>query len=148
MTADRICKATHPKNDGAGARLHGGRWNHKGTPMIYCGQTASLAALEVLANSAGLPSNMVIIRAWIPDTVKVKTLEKADLPGDWNRAVPSDSTKDIGTNWASSLESAVLSVPSAVVDRERNYLINPRHPDFGLIAFSPAEPFDFDPRLK
>ena len=29
--------------------------------MIYCGQTASLAALEVLANSAGLPSNMVII---------------------------------------------------------------------------------------
>jgi hypothetical protein len=67
--------------------------------MIYCGQTASLAALEVPANSAGLPSNMVIIQARIPDTMKIKTLEKADLPGDWSRAVPRDSTKDIGTNW-------------------------------------------------
>jgi RES domain-containing protein len=59
LTAARICKAKYPENDGEGARLHGGRWNHKVTPMIYCGQTASLAALEVLANSAGLPSNMV-----------------------------------------------------------------------------------------
>jgi RES domain-containing protein len=92
LTADRICKAKYPENDGEGARLHGGRWNHKGTAMIYCGQTASLAALEVLANSAGLPSKMVIIQAQIPDILRIKKLEKADLPGDWNRAVPSDST--------------------------------------------------------
>ncbi|HXM43415.1 MAG TPA: RES domain-containing protein [Bryobacteraceae bacterium] len=148
MTADRICKAKYPANDGEGARVHGGRWNHKGTPMIYCGQTASLAALEVLATSAGLPSNMVIIQAWIPDTMKIKKLQRADLPGDWNSAVPSDSTRDIGTDWAASMETAVLSVPSAVVDREKNYLINPRHRDFGLITFSAPEPFNFDPRLK
>ena len=86
--------------------------------MIYCGQTASLAALEVLANSAGLALNMV------------------------------NSTKDLGTNWAASMETAVLSVASAIVDRERNYLINPRHPGFGSITFSPPEPFEFDPRLK
>lgn len=116
--------------------------------MIYCGQTASLAALEVLANGAGLPSNMVIIQARIPDTMKIKKLERADLPPDWNKAVPSDSTRDIGTNWAASMETAVLSAPSAVVDRERNYLINPRHPDFRLITFSAPEPFHFDPRLK
>ena len=148
MTADRICKAKYPNNDGEGARLHGGRWNHKGTPMIYCGQTASLAALEVLANSAGLPSNMVIIQAHIPDLVRIKKLEKSDLPGDWGGAVPSNSTKDIGTNWAASMETAVLSVPSAIVGRERNILINPRHPDFRSVTFSAPEPFHFDPRLK
>jgi hypothetical protein len=54
--------------------------------------------------------------------MKIKTLEKADLPGDWNRIAPSDSTKDIGANSAASMASAVLSVPFAVVDRERNYL--------------------------
>jgi len=148
VIAARICKAKYAENDGEGARLHGGRWNHKGTPMIYCGQTASLAALEVLANSAGLPSNMVIVQAHIPDTMKVKKLEKAALPADWNRAVPSDSTKDIGTNWADSMETVVLSVPSAIVDRERNFLINPRHRDFRRIKFDPPEPFDFDPRLR
>jgi hypothetical protein len=35
---------------------------------------------------------MVIIQAQIPDILRIKKLEKADLPGDWNRAVPSDST--------------------------------------------------------
>jgi RES domain-containing protein len=91
---------------------------------------------------------MVIIEALIPDRMKIKKLEISDLPTGWNGPVPNDATRDIGTNWAASMETAVLSVPSAVIDRERNYLINPRHPDFGLITFSAPEPFHFDPRLK
>lgn len=45
------------------ARLFGGRWNRKGVPVIYCASTTPLAALEVLAHSAGLPAIMVLIEA-------------------------------------------------------------------------------------
>jgi RES domain-containing protein len=44
--------------------------------------------------------------------------------------------------------SAVLGVPSVVIPAERNYILNPTHPQFGEIEFSASEPFLFDPRLK
>ncbi|MFK7988181.1 MAG: RES family NAD+ phosphorylase [Sandaracinaceae bacterium] len=49
--------------------------------------------------------------------------------------------------WAAGLSSAVLSVPSAVVPEERNYLVNPVHPDFGRIVTAPPVPVTYDPRL-
>jgi RES domain-containing protein len=32
---------------GEGARLYGGRWNHKGVPMVYTAGSQSLAMLEL-----------------------------------------------------------------------------------------------------
>jgi RES domain-containing protein len=37
---------------------------------------------------------------------------------------------------------------SVVVPYERNYLLNPAHPDFPKIRFSAPKPFVFDKRLK
>jgi RES domain-containing protein len=44
--------------------------------------------------------------------------------------------------------TAVLSVPSAIVMKERNYVLNPAHPDFQHVQFFASEPFQFDPRLR
>ena len=41
----------------------------------------------------------------------------------------------------------MLSVPSAVIPRERDYILNPTHPDFARIRFASPEPFYFDDRL-
>jgi RES domain-containing protein len=71
-----------------------------------------------------------------------------DLPADWNAPVPSSITKDLGSTWAKLKTSLAISVPSAVVPDERNYLINPLHPDFVQLRFSAPKPFVFDPRLK
>lgn len=60
----------------------------------------------------------------------------------------SPSTKDLGTKWLRRMATAVLSVPSAVVNHERSYLLNPKHPDFKLIEFRDPRAFVFDPRLK
>lgn len=57
-----------------GAELYGGRWNKRGTPLLYCASTASLCALEILAHSAGLPIGMVLIEIDIPDTFDVFTI--------------------------------------------------------------------------
>jgi RES domain-containing protein len=46
-----------------------------------------------------------------------------------------------------SASSAVLSVPSAVVPEERNYIFNPPHPDFNLVQVTSRFPCYFDPRL-
>lgn len=107
IIVQRICKAQYPGNNGEGARLRGGRWNHKVAAMIYRGRTVSLCALEVLVNSAGLPSNLVVIQAAIPKTVRGKDLRISALPPDWKSTVPGKATKDLGTKWARSMETAV-----------------------------------------
>src|SRR5579864_1695249 len=71
----------------------------------------------------------------------------ADLLPGWDSNPVPDTTRDIGTNWAKGLTTAVLSVPSVVIPRERNYIPNPAHPDFVQIRFSNPEPFYFDDRL-
>jgi len=144
----RICSSKYPINDGEGSRLYGGRWNHKGTPLLYCRSTISLCALEVLANSSGLPASMVVIAAETPDNLVIPAYTENDLPFDWNAPIPPSLTKELGTIWAKSMSSLAISVPSAVVPDERNYLVNPRHPDFSKIKFSAPKPFVFDPRLK
>jgi RES domain-containing protein len=148
VTVYRICSSAYPKNDGEGSRLYGGRWNHKGTPLLYCGSTVSLCALEVLANSEKLPKNMVVIAAEIPDDIEIPAATFDDIPADWNVPMPSTSTKNFGTGWAKMQRHLAFSVPSVIVPDERNYLINPLHSDFPKIKFSAPKPFVFDPRLK
>jgi RES domain-containing protein len=144
----RISSAKYPNNDGEGASINGGRWNRKGTPLLYCAATVSLCALEVLANNAALPQNMVSIAAEIPVDLLLMAVLPDKLPPDWNSAVHSSSTQDIGTKWARAKGSVAIMVPSVIVPEERNYLINPLHPDFARINFSAPKPFVFDPRLK
>jgi RES domain-containing protein len=57
------------------------------------------------------------------------------------------SSKALGDWWIESNKSAVLTVVSAVVPHERNYLINPAHPEFAQIRTEPPALFHFDPRL-
>ena len=148
MTVYRICNEAYPANDGEGAKRAGGRWNHKGTPMLYCAATASLCALEVLAHSAKLPAGMIVVQATIPNSLLIETVEESDLPPNWSSPIPSRKTRNLGADWIRNRSTAVLSVPSAIVPSERNYLLNPAHPDFARIRFSPPRPFAFDRRLK
>jgi RES domain-containing protein len=107
-----------------------------------------MCALEVLAHSAMLPSGVIVVRARIPDGLSIQTREEDDLPARWSSPVASKKTKDIGTDWSETGTTAVLSVPSVIVPSERNYLLNPAHPDFARIRFFPPRPFAFDRRLK
>jgi RES domain-containing protein len=91
---------------------------------------------------------MVYIVTEVPDDLSFVTLKESDLPPGWNAPAARTSTKDFGTEWALSLVSVVLSVPSAVVSQERNFILNPKHPDFSKITFSAPKPLPFDPRLK
>jgi hypothetical protein len=56
-------------------------------------------------------------------------------------------SRRMGDDRLRNFGSAVLSVPSAIIPKERNYLINPEHADFPQIQMQPSKPFVFDERL-
>ncbi len=134
---------------GMGAKKTGGRWNSKGVLMVYTSGSLALSALEMVVN---LPSPKLLqdFRG-IPlefDKELVITLAKKDTPPDWGSRPLSPSTRAIGDLWVKEEQSAVLKVPSVVVPREHNYLINPKHPDFIKIKIGKPIVFHFDPRIK
>lgn len=143
----RIGSSRYPTNDGRGAAQYGGRWNHKGTPLIYAAESRALCALEILAGSRELANDYISIPIEVPDDIPCRVVATTELPQGWHSAEHSNGTRDLGTTWANAKETVVLVVPSAVLPRERNYLLNPQHRDFSRIVFREAEPFYFDERL-
>lgn len=150
IAAWRLVKAKRKATafNGEGARLAGGRWNHRGTSVVYVSGSLALAALEAFVHlqRAAAAIAHVSFRVEIPDDA-VAELEPTALPTDWRAEPPPDATKQIGTDWAAAGTSAVLRVPSAIVPREHNFVLNPGHPDFRRLVISPPEPFSFDPRM-
>lgn len=150
LRAWRIVKGRHSEKafDGEGARLYGGRWNRPGVPAVYTSESRALATLEVLA---GLQTNSplpgyVLIPAEFDDSL-VAAIELDEVPKDWRQHPPPSSTQRLGDDWIARGDSAVLRVPSALVPKESNFLLNPRHPDFSAIHIGEPEPLSMDPRL-
>lgn len=133
---------------GTGAKLHGGRWNQKGEAVLYTAGTRAVALVEVLVHltNAFLPLNYQLITLYIPDESIVEISIKS-LPKDWNNLEPSESTKNITSNWLSENGYLTLKVPSVVVEGEFNFLINPLHEEFSKIKVLKIAPFNFDGRL-
>ncbi len=82
---------------------------------------------------------MVLMLVEIPDTLEIQKTEW--LPAD------SNAIRQIGDEWIVSKSTAILQVPSVLVPRQKNYLINPAHPLFGAIKILDTTPFAFDSRI-
>lgn len=151
MLVWRICKARHAASPlgGEGARLYGGRWNHKGFRMVYTAASQSLATLEALVHLevGDTPGDYRAVSVDLPDDLPQRVLTPGELPADWRQVPGPGSLKDLGTDWLRSGKEAVLRVPSAIIPDEWNVLLNPDHPD--AARFRPGVPtaFIFDPRL-
>ena len=151
LTAWRIVKAKHAAGafDGEGARRFGGRWNSKGTPMVYTASSQALAALEMLVHLEA--DDLLRHYRLIPvafDEAMVKVLDTGILSVNWKRRPTPATVRAVGDAWIASLESVVLKAPSVVVPDESNYLLNPVHPDFDKVVIGKPQPFRFDRRLR
>lgn len=129
-----------------------GRWNSNGVPVIYAASSRSLACLEnVVHRNRADPGNLFrVVVIFVPDSLKVEMINIEDLPDGWYRPneVCYEICRKYGDSWATNNSSALLSVPSAIVRNERNFLLNPNHPDFSQVKLVDVEPFLFDPRIK
>lgn len=145
----RIVKEKHAATafDGEGAWRFGGRWNSHGRRVVYTSATLSLAALENLVH---LNPPVTFKYVAIPvefDEALVEAISHAGLPVDWTEEPPPPSTTGIGDLWVKEARSAVLELPSVIIQAETNYLLNPAHPDFKKITIGKPVPFSFDSRL-
>jgi RES domain-containing protein len=152
LTFWRICPARRAATafDGEGAHINGGRWNAKGVAMVYCSSSLSLATLEsfVHFNPLTVPSvPRVSFRVSLPDSVPVERFDQTKLPRNWRDNPAPTELQDIGSEWAASLRTVALLVPSAVTWIEDNVLLNPRHPDMAKVVIAPPEPFAYDLRM-
>ena len=149
----RLVKKKHAAEalSGEGARLGGGRWNYVGISVVYASETLSLAVLERFVHftrrDMAIGRSLLSIPIEIPDSVTQIEVLLKDLKIGWDSSPPPDFTRDLGTRWARVGKSAVLRVPSAVIQNEYNFVINPKHPDFSKITTGDARPFSLDDRV-
>jgi RES domain-containing protein len=129
--------------------LFGGRWNRRGTRVVYTSSSLSLAALETLAHfdEEEAPDTLMAIPADMPDDVPITRIKLSELVANWRATPPPESLAETGTRWAVARHSLVLAVPSAIIPEDLNYLLNPLHAQFKRIRVGRPKPFSFDPRL-
>ena len=148
MTVYRITNS-HYKDDitGIGAKINGGRWNLPGLPALYTSAHISLCVLEMLVNIK-LPESQLtfhLLQIQIPDSIESTVITNKKLKLQWED--DEEYTRFIGTEFLKTNQSLILNVPSAVINEETNYLINPLHSDFNKVKVSKSHPFKFDNRL-
>jgi RES domain-containing protein len=142
---------------GHGAARYPGRWNLLGQPAAYASESRSLAIIEVLAHvpdSVLRPMLRKIkyfhVPATIPDNLEMTVVTVANagkIHENWNHTPAPDELQVFGGRWLNKKETPVLRVPSVIIPNESNFVINPRHPDFGKIKIGDPELFVFDARL-
>tara|TARA_R110000796_G_scaffold248027_1_gene374228 strand:- start:5183 stop:5647 length:465 start_codon:yes stop_codon:yes gene_type:complete len=151
ITAYRLVKRKFQETafDGEGARLYGGRWNSPGNACVNVASSESLALLEIMVHleSYQLLNAYALLRLTLP-AESILSVGIEDLPTHWQEAPAPAETADLGDGWLASGQSLALALPSVVVPRELNYMLNPAHPLFEqAIATAESLPFQPDPRL-
>ena len=150
MIVFRLSKSKFANDlSGKGAEKSGGRWNSKGTALVYTSESRALCTTEIAVHTplGNLPLDYKLISIEIPEGLPIHELVTADLPADWKSIPHVYSTQSIGDRFVAEGIFPVLKVPSAVVQDEYNYLINPAHSSSATIRIKTIEPFNFDERL-
>lgn len=139
------------RNDlsGKGAELAGGRWNSKGTAMLYTSESIALCTVEVAVHMplGIVPKDYHLVTIELPEDVPVSEIFEDKLPTSWKSFPHANVTQEMGDRFVQEGDFLVLKVPSATVQGTFNYLVNPRHPAFPKVRITHSEPFTFDKRL-
>jgi RES domain-containing protein len=150
MMVFRLAKKAYVNDlSGRGAEINGGRWNSKQTAMVYTSASRALAAIEIAVHAPPgiIPRDYYMLSIDIPDHLEILEIDVKKLKKNWDTNPSLQGTKFIGDDFTREGKYLIMRVPSATIQGDYNYLINPKHPDFGKIKASTAEPFSFDHRL-
>ncbi len=132
---------------GTGAGIYGGRWNSKGTYLLYTSLSPSLALLENVVHFSSVPIENYCLAKWNIPEDKIIEFKAADLPADWSAYPPPVKMKAIGDKFVQDNIYLALKIPSAIMPDDFNILINPRHQDFKRIKIESVRNIPLDERL-
>lgn len=129
---------------GEGGTLVAGRWHFGGTPVVYCTDHPSTALLEILVHATRftVPDNYQLLEIEVPDDIEPVVPNVAD---GWEINV--DATRHIGAGFLRDGISALMRVPSVVMPKAHNYLLNPAHADASRVRIVETYRYPFDSRL-
>lgn len=129
---------------GRGGLLVEGRWHFRGTPVVYCTDHPSTALLEILVHTTRhtVPDTYQLIGISVPDAVTV--FEPAVQDG-WDNDL--EFTRRLGADFLKSNQHALMKVPSVIMPKASNYLLNPQHPDAPRVAIAETYRYPFDSLL-
>lgn len=151
MQVYRIAKTPYIHDlTGIGSRTYGGRWNHTGIGLIYTSETRALATLETLVHVplSIVPAGYSIAIIQIPESVSIHHIALSKLPKNWKTYPALTMLGELGTKWANERKTLLLKVPSAIVEKEYNILINPLHAEMKLVKILKVKEYTFDGRLS
>jgi len=151
MIVYRIAKSLPRAQDisGMGAFKNGGRWNSKGTYMLYTSVNSSLAYLENLAHfdESNFPPNLYIAEIEVADDTLIYTLPDGKYPVRWQQQDNLEN-KIIGDRWMAKKQFLAYKVSSAINPSEFNFLLNPLYPGYhDKLTVNAVEPIIVDARL-
>ncbi|MBE0661666.1 MAG: RES family NAD+ phosphorylase [Bacteroidales bacterium] len=150
MIVYRLAKAKYSSDlTGKGAEKTGGRWNSKGTSLLYTSESRALCTAEIAVHTplGSVPNDYVMISIEIPDDASITQVGFEELQEDWKTFPNSHATQEIGDRFVADNLALVLKVPSAIVQGNFNFLVNPQHPDSRKISIIEIVNFEFNTRM-
>ena len=135
-----------------GSERYGGRWNPKGTGILYTSRTPELALLETLVHLppvrlSELP-HLWLTTIRLPEGTNTVFWTSAELlPAYWQSGRLA-STQVILADWLQTPFSLAVGVPSVIIDVSYNLLLHPDHPAFSELEVIDQRRLPLDNRLR
>lgn len=149
MIVYRITGKKHASDQsGTGAAIYGGRWNKKGTAVLYTGENKEIALLETIVQIPPmLVPDLVILTLDIPDNSIIE-IKLNKLPGNWVAYPAPTILSEIAEGWVQKEKSVALKVPGCIIHTSHNFILNCNHPDYNQVKLLDQNNFHFDTRLR
>ena len=148
MIACRLTQAAYAAAlQGTGAFYAGGRWNTKGSSILYCAASRSLALCEVLVHLPKLELHQRSFAFSVIEFPEDSFVSAPPLPPDWHQYPYSPAAQAIGDGFLQQAKHLALRVPSALVPSEWIFGLNPNHRRNREIRLLSVEPFVLDHRF-
>jgi len=127
----------------------GGRWNHRGYPIIYCSESISLCVLEHLTRHKPqqLTNTFVVLKVIIPEDAGIEDFPHSAEINQYLDPTHSMLSREYGTDWLKEKRSLAFCAPSAAMMHDFNYMLNPRHELFSGVYIDEVLPLNIDPRV-
>ncbi|MCA4777440.1 RES family NAD+ phosphorylase [Empedobacter stercoris] len=127
------------------------RWNKNDEFVIYSGSTRALSTLELVVHRSSITIDnsykLLVIKIDCTED-EIYNVKDSKLPKNWQSVESYPKLQEIGSAWYQDFKYLVMKVPSSIIPKEYNYLINTKHPDFSSkVKIKEIEDYNWDDRL-
>jgi RES domain-containing protein len=121
----------NPNLSGGGSAKYGGRWNPKGSYVLYTAATPSLAMLEWLEHARARDMDEVYCLATllIPEE-PLQKFSPEQLPENWKHFPPPPNLQQYVADMIASGQWLGIEMPSVLLPIDYNIILNVHHPLF------------------